>query len=144
MSATRREFLIAGSVLCAPTPGLAFPIPIPATPPPKPLPRPTDDLPPLPDGAFRRLGSRRFRTGKPISRLQFSPSGKLLIGADREEIRGWEVANAKPVFAMPYPQKMTLTAGRVTSRDTIVVLGQHEDRREQHYEIHHFSFATGQ
>src|SRR5438046_7946142 len=74
MRATRRDFLAASTTLGLAAAARAFPVPLwraPAELPP--LRPPSDALPPLPDGAFRRLGSRRFRTSKSIARIQFSP-----------------------------------------------------------------------
>jgi WD40 repeat protein len=142
MKATRREFLAASGTLAFAGAAGAFPVPLRQAPlAPSPFRAPSDAMPPLPDGAFYRLGSRRFRTSKSISRIQFSPTGKVLVAADRDEIRGWDVATAKPVFSMPYPLNVNLNSGRITNRDTIVTLGRIENATN--YEIHHYAFATG-
>ncbi|CAN5138633.1 hypothetical protein BH11PLA2_BH11PLA2_47780 [soil metagenome] len=140
VKANRRQFLGATLLTGLPSLASASPVPVPRVAA-SALPPPSDTSPPLPDGAYARLGSRRFRTAKGISRIQFDPTGKALIGADRDEIRGWDVATAKPLFSMPYPVKVDLNSGRVTKINSIVALGRVDGANT--YEIHHYQWSTG-
>jgi len=140
MNATRREFIASTALVATGGNGFAFPVPI------RPSlfsapPRPISDAPaPLPDGALRRLGSRRLRTGRSISRLQFSADGKCIVAADANEIRGWDVATGVAILSMAYPEKATMNSGRVTNKRSIVAFVRDEKNQ---YEIHHYPFATG-
>src|SRR5207249_5699837 len=51
---------------------------------------------PLPAGAVRRLGTKRFRHSQAISSLAFSPNGKILAaGSVYGGVRLWDAASGK-------------------------------------------------
>jgi RNA polymerase sigma factor (sigma-70 family) len=52
---------------------------------------------PLPDEALTRLGTVRFRHGGLIRGLAFTPNGRLLVAADSDGVRVWEVATGREV-----------------------------------------------
>lgn len=61
--------------------------------------------PPLPKGTVARIGSPRFRHGRKISALAYSPDGKWLASASAEsddpKVVVWDDATGRPVFSFP-------------------------------------------
>jgi WD40 repeat protein len=60
-------------------------------------PAPTDRFgDPLPDGAIARIGTVRFRHGRPVNAIAYSPDGRTLIsGCDDHLVRLWDAASGK-------------------------------------------------
>jgi WD40 repeat protein len=50
---------------------------------------------PLPPGAIARLGTLRFRAGRGITHLAFSPDGKRLVAKSRSAVSVWDVASGR-------------------------------------------------
>jgi RNA polymerase sigma factor (sigma-70 family) len=62
---------------------------------------PGDSLePPLPPGAFARLGTTRFRPGESVGKLKLSPDGKKLITCDRggNGLSVWDASTGKLIL----------------------------------------------
>jgi WD40 repeat protein len=121
-----------------------------ATSPPFPVPAKVGDLLPapasaevlpLPAGATGRLGSPRMRVNGYVNKLQFSPKGTTLVVASGSEVRAWDPRNGKVSFRVGYPKRASVDSGRLTSRDTFVLLVRPESGGQ--YEIHHYTFGAG-
>lgn len=139
----RREFL-----------GLALPLAIgvvtaDATSPPPPNPPKKGDalkaatgseVLPLPAGASGRLGSPRMRVNGHVNKAQFAPKGNVLVAAS-SELRGWDPNTGKVVFRLAYPDNTSIDAGRLTTRDTFVLLIRAQSGNA--FEIRHYSFEGG-
>src|SRR5262245_50344906 len=143
----RREFLcaagsaaFAGSVL-GPRPALATSPPphIPAGTPLKTI--EGDGHMQLPAGAVGRLGSSRMRVPGRVNALQFSPRGNPLVAASGSELRAWDPRTGKVLFCLGYPQRASVSAGRLTSVDSFALLVQPESGGK--FEIRHYSFGNG-
>ena len=52
---------------------------------------------PLPEGAFARLGTVRFRQGNAIYSVAISPDGKTIASADRGAVHFWDAATGKRI-----------------------------------------------
>jgi WD40 repeat protein len=55
---------------------------------------------PLPEEAISRLGTVRFRHGKPVEFLQFTPDGQTLVSQGADGVRAWETATGKQIHAL--------------------------------------------
>jgi len=119
-----------------------------ATSPPPPVPGGTalktiagDGIDPLPAGAKGRLGSPRMRVPGHVNALQFSPRGNTLVAASGSEIRAWDPSTGKILFRLGYPERASISGGRLTSVDSFALLVQ-PDAGGKH-EIRHYSFGNG-
>src|SRR5262245_40634798 len=94
----------------------------------------------LPYGANGRLGSPRMRVNGYVNRIQFSPKGDTLVAAS-SELRAWDPRTGKVTFRFGYPDNNSIDGGRLTSRDTFVLLMQ--SGSGGNYEFRHYEFRTG-
>jgi WD40 repeat protein len=76
-----------------------------------------------------------------LQAVQFSPKGNTLIGAGREELRGWDPQTGKVLFRFKHPEGASIDAGRLTSRDTIAVLVRSHSGNK--CEVRYYAFGTG-
>jgi WD40 repeat protein len=138
----RRDFLsAAGQLVFGAVAGATSP-PVPVSKPGDPLKvLEGDGLVALPPGAVRRLGTQRMRVPGDLKAVQFSPKGNTLVGAGREELRGWDPRTGKVLFRFKYPEGASIDAGRLTSRDTIAVLARSHTGNK--CEVRYYAFGTG-
>jgi WD40 repeat protein len=99
-----------------------------------------DEVLPLPPGASGRLGSPRMRVNGYVNRIQFAPKGNTLIAAS-SELRAWDPRTGKVVFRFGYPDNNSIDSGRLTSRDSLVLLVQSQSGGN--YEFRHYAFGSG-
>src|SRR5438105_2622490 len=95
---------------------------------------------PLPTGAAGRLGSPRMRVNGYVNKAQFSPKGNVIVAAS-SELRGWDPNTGKVVFRLAYPDDTSIDAGRLTTRDTFVLLIRADSGNA--HEIRHYAFDGG-
>jgi len=76
----------------------------------------------VPTGAVRRLGDQRMRIVGTVRALQFSPRGTTLVSATSGELRGWDPRTGKVLFRLNFPEDASVESGRLTSRDTFLLL----------------------
>jgi WD40 repeat protein len=95
----------------------------------------------VPAGALRRLGDPRMRILGSIKALQFSPKGTTLVSAAAGELRGWDPRSGKVLFRLNFPNEASVDSGRLTSRDTFVLLVRPHAGNSQ--EFRKYAFGTG-
>jgi WD40 repeat protein len=96
---------------------------------------------PLPAGAARRLGDTRMRILGHINALQFSPTGTTLVSATSGELRGWDPRTGKVLFRLDFPAGVSVDSGRLTSRDTFLLMVRPNSGQSQ--ELRQYAFGTG-
>ena len=96
---------------------------------------------PLPAGAARRLGDPRMRIPGHINALQFSPTGTTLVSATSGELRGWDPRTGKVLFRLDFPSDGSVDSGRLTSRDTFLLMVR--PNSGQSHELRQYAFGTG-
>jgi WD40 repeat protein len=72
---------------------------------------------PLPRGAVRRYGTVRFRTGRPIRGLSFSPTGKSIASSDGARVVLWSYPQGKWIWEI----KGDLPPGHAFSSDGLLL-----------------------
>lgn len=97
---------------------------------------------PLPTGVLRRLGTPAMRIPGNVNALQFSPKGTTLVSATSGELRGWDPRTGKVLFRLPFPDEASVDAGRLTSRDTFVLLVRPHQSGGS-FEFRQYAFVTG-
>jgi WD40 repeat protein len=140
----RRDFLHAAGCLAA---GVATARA--TSPPPKPTPKDGvglkilegDGTPDLPSGAVRRLGATRMRVTGYVNKLQFSPRGTTLVAASGKELRAWDPVTGRVKFRLGYPDNASIDSGRLTDRDTFVLLVRPHSASK--FQIRDYEFGTG-
>jgi WD40 repeat protein len=100
-----------------------------------------DGLLALPAGAVRRLGDQRMRILSNINALQFSPKGTTLVSATSGELRGWDPRTGRVLFRFYFPADSSVDSGRLTSRDTFVLMVRLDAGGGQ--ELRQYAFGTG-
>jgi WD40 repeat protein len=143
----RRTFLQAagrlGAGLVAANSGAALGDSLPPPMPPEGALKPLDGtgIMPLPAGAARRLGDPRMRILGHINALQFSPKGTTLVSATSGELRGWDPRTGKVLFRLNFPSEASVDSGRLTSRDTFLLMVR--PNSGQSHELRQYAFGTG-
>ncbi|MDP6637393.1 MAG: hypothetical protein QGG42_21045 [Phycisphaerae bacterium] len=89
---------------------------------------------PLPHGAVRRYGTVRFRTGRPIRGLSFSPTGKSIASSDGARIVLWSYPQGRRIWEIDgdlppgraFSSDGKLLIVREMAKDPAVLLGRRQ------------------
>jgi WD40 repeat protein len=96
---------------------------------------------PMPAGAIRRLGTSNMRIQGHVNAIQFSPKGNTLVSATSGELRGWDPRTGNVLFRLQFPAESSVDSGRLTSKDTFVLLVRPHSGNNN--EVRQYAFGTG-